>query len=452
MARKWITTGLLVLSLSLSVWAQGDPSLMGWWKMDEGAGPIAADSSGGNRHGVLHGNPRWVEGVLGSALDLDGNGDYVDCGSDPNLIALPEVTVVGWIKVEASNRDQKIVATGDGRAGGFKFGLYSNNKLELEIRAANNQYAINRNVAGGTALAVDTWVHVAGVSARGQYLRTYVDGALDRELRTSVLMAPTTGRLSIGSWIAANGYYFNGVVDDMQVYGRALSAAEIERLATLGGGSNDECAHATPIGEVINQPFDTREATYDGQGRCMRSPNIWYCYTASCTGIATVSLCSSQYDTMLAVYKGCICDQDVSRLLGCNDDFCGLQSELSIQVVAGDSYLIEIGGYGNRTGEGVLTITCEGEQAGDFDLGDAPDSTNDLHIPMTAYIPTYGPAVKGNFPTTFLGNGGTDAQGPLHHQPRATAHLGERVSLETEAYKGPDEDPENNIDLWLSIS
>jgi hypothetical protein len=177
----------------------------------------------------------------------------------------------------------------------------------------------------------------------------------------------------------------------------------------------------------------------------MTSPNIWYCYTATCTGLVTVSLEGSHYDTMLAAYKGCGCTTGQNFLIGCNDDFHGLQSQLVFNAVAGDQYLIEVGGYANRTGQGVLSIFCSGGAPGEFDLGDAPDSRNDLFVPMTAY--TIGiQTIQAFFPTTFLGNGGTEPQGPIHLEPLAVAHLGQDVSLENEAYKGPDEDTDNNID------
>jgi len=208
---------------------------------------------------------------------------------------------------------------------------------------------------------------------------------------------------------------------------------------------NDGCENATPIGDVSNLAFDTRQATFDGPGYCMTSPNIWYCYTAPCTGQATVSLCGSQYDTMLAVYKGCECPPTRSRLIAYNDDFCWLQSQLTFNVVAGSTYLIEVGGYWRRTGQGVLTITCEGQAVAEFDLGDAPDSSNNLGAVMTAY--TVGKSkVQANFPTTYLGNEGEGPSGPVHLHPLAVAYLGEHVTLETEADKGPDQDGVNNID------
>jgi hypothetical protein len=129
----------------------------------------------------------------------------------------------------------------------------------------------------------------------------------------------------------------------------------IESMATP---DNDNCANATPIGDVTNLAFSTSAATFDGPGSCQTAPNIWYCYTASCTGPAHIALCGSAYDTKLAAYEGCTCPP--GAYLACNDDACGgtLQSELTIDVVAGNQYLIEVGGYGSSTGDGVLTTSC----------------------------------------------------------------------------------------------
>ncbi|KPJ66037.1 hypothetical protein AMJ44_09080 [candidate division WOR-1 bacterium DG_54_3] len=119
---------------------------------------------------------------------------------------------------------------------------------------------------------------------------------------------------------------------------------------------NDDCENAEAIGDVMAQPWSTTLASFDGQGTCMTSPNIWYCYTATCTGDVTVSLCGSGFDTKLAVYDGCVCDP-ISPEIGCNDDCCGTRSHLTFAAVEGNQYLIEVGGY-SGTGDGILTIEC----------------------------------------------------------------------------------------------
>ena len=213
--------------------------------------------------------------------------------------------------------------------------------------------------------------------------------------------------------------------------------------------SKDDCGKAQPVGDVKNLEFDTTNATFDGPGLCMRSPNIWYCYTATCTGDVTVSLAGSGYDTKLAVYDGCECYPTANDLIECNDDAGNTyQSEVTFAAIAGSQYLIEIGGYGTETGEGLLTIRCEGVVVQNKpDLGDAPDSTNNSGVAMTAY-PSQGMLpviVQAHYPTVYNDSTGTGPYGPVHLNDQAVAFLGKKITRETEADTGADEDGVNNI-------
>ena len=119
---------------------------------------------------------------------------------------------------------------------------------------------------------------------------------------------------------------------------------------------NDAWENCMAIGDVVDLPFSTKQATPDGPGGCLISPTLWYCYTPTCTGRATISLCGSSYNTKLAVYDGA--NPFYDPLMGCNDDACGQQSELKVRVVAGNTYLIGVGGWHNNTGDGVLSTSC----------------------------------------------------------------------------------------------
>jgi len=210
---------------------------------------------------------------------------------------------------------------------------------------------------------------------------------------------------------------------------------------------NDDCYYARPVGDVTNLPFDTSTATFDGPGLGnMTSPNLWYCYTATCSGNATVSLCGSSFDTKLAIYKGCNCYLTPGDLIKYNDDYpgCSWQSQITFAAIAGSQYLIEVGGYGNKTGQGVLSISCEGQAPSNLDFGDAPDSTNNFSSVMTAYTWGWYKTVQANFPTVF-NDGSAGPFGPFHRRPLAVAHLGQNVSMEVEADIGPDQDGINNL-------
>ncbi|MHC4370487.1 MAG: GEVED domain-containing protein [Planctomycetota bacterium] len=218
------------------------------------------------------------------------------------------------------------------------------------------------------------------------------------------------------------------------------------------GGSKDDCDFAKPVGDVTDLPFDTTDATADGPGLCMTGPNLWYCYTATCTGDVTVSLIGSAYDTMLAVYKSCECYPTEDDMIECNDDAAGsYQSEITFAALAGKQYLIEVGGYGSATGQGVLSIDCAGGpvSADTPDLGDAPDSSNNSGNKIMGAYP-YPPSLPAHFPTVYDDGSGLGPYGPVHLNEPLVAYLGQSITAETEADKGPDQDGINNLKSFES--
>jgi len=123
---------------------------------------------------------------------------------------------------------------------------------------------------------------------------------------------------------------------------------------------NDDCCNATPITES-SYSFDTTRASTDGPVACDGMTglsffnDVWYRYTAACSGEARVSLCAADYDARLAVYADDACP---GALVACNFNACGLRQEVTFTASAGASYLIRVGGFVD-TGSGGLDITCE---------------------------------------------------------------------------------------------
>ena len=122
---------------------------------------------------------------------------------------------------------------------------------------------------------------------------------------------------------------------------------------------NDDCASAIPINEVTDYPFTTifasASGTNPGCGGGTDPVDIWYAYTASYTGIGTFDLCGSGFDTRLAIYDAC-----GGTLIDCNDDdgyICsGENASIIVQVTAGTTYYVQVGGHYDETGIGDLTI------------------------------------------------------------------------------------------------
>lgn len=144
--------------------------------------------------------------------------------------------------------------------------------------------------------------------------------------------------------------------------------------------TNDACLNAIAIREGLyffgnagattdgpNEPL----MCVDGSGDAQVASDIWYRYTSSCDGRATIDLCASSYDTKLAVYPGPVCPT-AQGALACKDDACGYQSWLNVPVAWGATYLIRIGGYHGAQGTGEMLLTCMNDCNGNL-LSDAEE-------------------------------------------------------------------------------
>ncbi len=124
--------------------------------------------------------------------------------------------------------------------------------------------------------------------------------------------------------------------------------------------ANDICANALSINEVSDLPFSTINANASGEnpgcGGTADPIDIWYAYTATQTGSAVFSLCGSDYDTRIAVWDAC-----GGSVLACNENayFCSYNDQnsiLTMNVVTGSTYYVQVGGEDAITGDGYLSI------------------------------------------------------------------------------------------------
>jgi len=130
-------------------------------------------------------------------------------------------------------------------------------------------------------------------------------------------------------------------------------------LATTGVASaqaNDDCAGAIAVG-LGTTAFDTSLATTSPEvwPCALGGSDLWYTYTAANDNDIVLSLCGSSYDTAIEAFTG-TCGSLVS--VGCNDDSCGLQSQLVIGgVTSGTTYTFRIGGFNGAAGLGTLDVS-----------------------------------------------------------------------------------------------
>lgn len=177
----------------------------------------------------------------------------------------------------------------------------------------------------------------------------------------------------------------------------AAEAASLCAICAVPAPPNDECDGAIAIFDGVT-PFSTAGATTsppDLDPACERGfglslvDDIWYTYTATATGTVTVSLCNgTNYDSRIAAYNEC----GDTTVIACNDDFCGLVSEMSFDTVCGEDYILRIGGF-SGSGSGNITITptgkCPTACTGDLN-GDGEVNAIDLGILLGAWGPCAG--------------------------------------------------------------
>ena len=128
------------------------------------------------------------------------------------------------------------------------------------------------------------------------------------------------------------------------------------------GPANDNCATATNLGNAFGAfPVSTVAATGStpaaGPGCTNVNDDVFYTWQAPVSGTVVVSLCAGGIvaDTALAIFDTSTCPP--ATLLGCNDDFCGAQSQASFTAVSGNTYLIVCGSFGTTDYTGTMTIS-----------------------------------------------------------------------------------------------
>ena len=197
--------------------------LVAHYKLDQNAN----DSSGNNNHGTLAGNPQWLTGKMGGAVDLDGRNDYIDCGNAPSLNVTGPITISAWIYPVGSGLSTypRIVdkSNGTGAADpGFK----------MYPRSAEN-YVVTLSAGGASrysssSVVLNSWNYVA-FAITGTQWKFLMNGVWD-EWEESALPSLSTNPLFIGN-SPVGDRHFDGLIDDVRIYSRALTTAEIAWLA-----------------------------------------------------------------------------------------------------------------------------------------------------------------------------------------------------------------------------
>ncbi|SMD46299.1 Por secretion system C-terminal sorting domain-containing protein [Aquiflexum balticum DSM 16537] len=203
---------------------------VGHWKMDEGSGNVLIDHSGNGNNATIQNtaNVFWEPGIIGLAVNFNSwSGRYGVAPHSQSLEIAEALSIVSWVKPRSVGRNT-IISKADGN--GFELWLDQNGQIEFRLNRGNNGAAYrllsNYNYTGD----VGEWIHVAA-TFDGTTSRIFINGIEDISATYSPFTIGTaSGDLTIGA--LGTIQRFNGAIDDLRLYGRALDISEITDLYT----------------------------------------------------------------------------------------------------------------------------------------------------------------------------------------------------------------------------
>ena len=195
--------------------------LVGAWSFDEASGPTASDSSGHGNDGDIAGAQHTTVGMYGGALAFDTEQDAVIVPDSASLDATDGLTIEGWVRPNVLSGPLRSLAAKQGDDG-LAWGLFAAGPGGPPSGHATT--AVERYAHGTAKIALTpTWTHLA-TTYDGSRIRLYVNGRLVATTAQQGPLVTGSGDLTIGN---NGGDWFDGLIDEVRVYDRALSASEI---------------------------------------------------------------------------------------------------------------------------------------------------------------------------------------------------------------------------------
>jgi len=212
----------LIISVSVASAVDLERGLVAYYSFDDCS---AKDLSGNGNDGIIYG-AKCVDGKLGKALRFDGVNDYVEVPDSPSLDITTEATLEAWVKLKSSTDWQTIFSKGlDGREN-YELLVCS----DLSCLHTGWEFDIGRFTHTWSYLIPENkWTHIC-LRWKAPLMKLYINGEFKETWDTGASYAiPRTEPLLIGNEYG-RARYFNGIIDEVRIYNRALSEEEIRAL------------------------------------------------------------------------------------------------------------------------------------------------------------------------------------------------------------------------------
>lgn len=227
-------------------------SLAGYWKFDDASGSsTATDSSANGNAGSLVGfvdlSSCWITGLTNGALNFNGDASTANLVAIPNIgtpapavldfNASPALTLAAWVKASLPQTNGAAIICKGAGGGGEQYAMDINGaNFRFYVRDTNGA-AVNLNT---TVPLNGTWQHVAAVlDVTNGIMNYYVNGQLVNVAIPPASLNTNNHEVSIGNRqsgaLTTYNLPFSGAIDDIRIYGRALTSADIQALYATGG-------------------------------------------------------------------------------------------------------------------------------------------------------------------------------------------------------------------------
>lgn len=285
--RKYLVIGLIILFIGASVLpaitrdvSAGDLSngLVAYWSFDD-ENDVGHDDSGNGHQGTNHGATSISNGISGRAMSFDGIDDYIDITDTSDFeFANQDLTFSTWVQiVDNANQYRNIVVLGDANDNYPNIGMvkarsgYDGGRLygQLYPSAPGGQYVYVSTIDDGDTLPKNEWLFLTFVfDYENSLCKLYLNGVFQDvdDLPSYDLTVAQSLELNIGRCPWQDPWwhgYFNGCIDEVRIYNRALSEDEIQYLYDYPCGINQP-----PVADA-GGPYEANEGeeiTFDASG------------------------------------------------------------------------------------------------------------------------------------------------------------------------------------------
>lgn len=265
---------LLITTIAMLSFVSSAASPVGYWKLDEGTGTTATDSSYNNNVGNIFG-ATWVDGKIGKALSFDGDNDFVMVSNTseitPNTFSISVCVKFNSIPAVGQYYGWSaayILSNGidDHQAGNYGLALVRNTQdplISFLVSFGGQPYVITAREPA----VVGRWYYLVA-SYDGIDMKLYVDGEVANQKTVSLQRTSNPGNIQLGALKTPNyEYWLDGIIDEVSIWNYALAQSEItEQTKALGFSSNQptlssstqpSSSNSSPNPTPISSPYPT---------------------------------------------------------------------------------------------------------------------------------------------------------------------------------------------------